>query len=107
MITRISTKDRKLPSERLSWELLAKISGTTVKQYKEFYDHKYGQYKLDCRPLAEGIECPFGERDLLHDTCYIGGGVHKCPYFVRYNTDDDVIECNHPPKPRYREGDLF
>lgn len=88
--------------EPLSWELLAKISDMTVEEYKESHNKIYGRYSFECRPFAEGIQCPFGERDLMHDTCYIGNEQHRCKYFRRYvhgGEHDSTIECCCP-KPR-------
>lgn len=95
-------KDRKEVPKRLSWELLAKVSEMTVEEYKAEYEKQWGRFSFDCRPFAEGIQCPFGERDLMNDTCYIGSDVHRCKYFRRYVHDGEhqgTIECCCP-KPR-------
>ena len=100
-------------SGHLSWELLAEISDMTVEEYKAAHNEKYGRFSFDCRPFIEGIECPFGERDLMHDTCYIGNEEHRCKYFSRYVFDGKhygCIECKHPPLPKkekYVQLDLF
>ena len=55
-------------------------------------------------------KCPFGERDLAKDECYSGGGQNKCPFFIRYewcNEHDGCVACNHPPKQKYVQGNLF
>lgn len=95
----ISYKARKKPLRRLSWAFLAKISGVSTEEYIAAYKRKFGHFICDYRPFAEGIQCPFGERDLMKDTCYIGGGVHKCKYFVRYchgGPHKGCIVCRHP-----------
>lgn len=87
--------------ERLSWERLAQISECSVEEYKDKYNKHFGRYSFDCRPFAEGIECPFGERDLMHDTCYLGNAEHRCKYFVKYNWEKPYygyIVCSHPSK---------
>lgn len=87
--------------EPLSWELLAKISECSVEEYKEIYYKKFGRYNFECRPFAEGMECPFKERDLMHDTCYLGSGEHRCKYFEKYSWEQPYygyIVCNHPGK---------
>lgn len=80
----------------LSWEKLAKIAQMSVEEYQQAHRKHFGNVGIDCRPFIDGVKCPFGERDLMHDTCYIGGGEHKCPHFVRY--EDRHIVCSHPTK---------
>lgn len=97
----------------LSYEKIAEIYGETTQDVKARMNQIYGKMADICRPYAEGIECPFGERDLMHDTCYMGSGEHKCPYFKRYLHDAHPygwIICTHPPltkKPRYIQLSLF
>ena len=91
-----------LGGEPLSWELLAKISDCTVEEYKADHQRQWGHYGFECRPFADNAICPFGERDLMHDTCYIGSDVHRCKYFRRYVHEGEhkgTIECCCP-KPR-------
>lgn len=99
-ITYVSTVTRQI--KHITWERLAEIHGMSVNAYKKDYDKKFGSFKFDCRPFAEGIKCPFGERDLMNDTCYMGNGFHRCPYFKRYIHDRphiNTIECCCP-KPK-------
>ena len=58
----------------------------------------------------EQVQCPFGVRDLQNDECYSGNGQNRCPYFVRYewcNEHNGHIACNHSPKQKYVQGNLF
>lgn len=43
-------------------------------------------------------ECPFKVRDLKNDSCYVGSGVHRCKWFIRYDWEKHrgCIACNHP-----------
>ena len=83
-------------------EKLGEILGCTPSEIEEDLKRRLGErmwtYGI---PFAEGIQCPFGERDLMNDTCYMGSGVHKCPYFKRYVHDGEhkgTIECCCPKK---------
>lgn len=100
----------KSPLNRLSWNLLAKIKGVTTEEYIAEHKRKFGHFEFDTRPFAEGIKCPFGVRDLMNDTCYLGNGVHKCKYFVRYSHDEphkNCIVCKHPKIEKITYPTLF
>ena len=103
MATRITRiKCTHFAHSRISWQKLAEISGMSVEEYKKSYAKQFGSFtNLDLRPFAEGIECPFGERNLMDDTWYLGSNEHRCPYFVRYehgnNGSTIICKC---PKPR-------
>lgn len=98
------------PLRRLSWDFLARVSGVTTEEYIAAYKRYFGRFNFDVRPFAEGIQCPFGERDLMNDTCYLGSGVHRCKYFVRYSHDEphkNCIVCSHPKKEKIIYPTLF
>ena len=88
--------------KRISWKRLGEIFGCTAEEIEAEIKEKHGNMWKYAVPFAEGIQCPFGERDLMDDTCYIGSDVHKCKWFRRYVHDGehkDTIECCCP-KPR-------
>lgn len=105
-ITYVPTREKGNPMSKpihISMERLGEIFGCTAKEVEENLKKQYGEttwkYAI---PFAEGIQCPFGERNLMNDTCYIGSNVHRCQYFRRYIHDGehkDTIECCCP-KPR-------
>lgn len=104
----LDTATRQL--RRLSWDFLARVSGVTTEEYIAAYKRYFGRYNFDLRPFAEGIQCPFGERDLMNDTCYLGGGVHRCKYFVKYCWEQPhygCIMCKHPKKKVIEYPTLF
>lgn len=87
----------------MTLDRLAEICGSTPGKVRKDLENRLGKtmwaYGI---PFAEGIQCPFGERDLMNDTCYIGSGEHKCPYFMQYVHDGEhkgTIKCCCP-KPR-------
>lgn len=86
----------------ISMKRLGEIFGCTAQEYEADLKESYGSMWNYYVPFAEGIQCPFGERDLMDDTCYIGSDVHRCKYFRRYVHDGEhrgTIECCCP-KPR-------
>lgn len=87
----------------ISMKRLSEIFGCTPQEIENNLKQRLGEtmwtYGL---PFAEGIQCPFGERDLMDDTCYMGSEVHRCKWFRRYVHDGEhknTIECCCP-KPR-------
>ena len=100
--TRLSKHDNSKPIH-MTLERLGEIFGRTPQEMEESLKRQFGEsmwtYGI---PFAEGIQCPFGERDLMTDTCYLGSDVHRCKYFRRYVHDGEhagTIECCCP-KPR-------
>lgn len=87
----------------ITMERLGEILDCSPKEIEENLKKRLGEsmwtYGI---PFAEGIKCPFGERDLMNDTCYLGSGEHRCPYFMQYVHDGEhrgTIKCCCP-KPR-------
>lgn len=105
-ITYVPTRHLENPQSRpihITMERLAEILESTPEYIEEDLKKRYGEsmWKYGI-PFAEGIQCPFGERDLMNDTCYLGSDFHRCKYFRRYVHDGehcDTIECCCP-KPR-------
>ena len=96
-------KEQKRPPIHISMKRLSEIFDCSPQEIEDDLKRKLGEtmwtYGI---PFAEGIQCPFGERDLMDDTCYIGSDVHRCKYFRRYIHDGEhagTIECCCP-KPR-------
>lgn len=97
----------KIPNHKtpyhISMKKLEEIFGCTSQEIIDNLKKRLGESMWEYGlPFAEGIQCPFGERDLMDDTCYMGSEIHKCKYFKRYVWDgvhSCTIEC-HCPKPR-------
>ena len=102
-ITYVDTRRKSHPQEKpvhISLERLGEILGMTAKEVEANLKQRLGEtmwtYGI---PFAEGVQCPFGVRDLMNDTCYLGSGVHKCEYFRRYVHEGEhsgTIECCCP-----------
>ena len=99
--------------KRMTVEKYAELRGMEpdelVRELKEAHGETMWEMFI---PFAEGIECPFGVRDLMNDTCYIGSNVHRCKYFSRYVHDGEhagTIECrcDKPRKGSYVQLELF
>ena len=86
--------------KHITLEKLAEILGSTPKEIETDLKERLGVNMWEFGlPFAEGVKCPFGERDLMNDSCYFGSGVHKCEYFKRYIHDGEhkgTIECCCP-----------
>jgi hypothetical protein len=96
-------KEQKIPPRHISMKRLGEIFDCSPQEIEDDLKRRLGEtmwtYGI---PFAEGIQCPFGERDLMDDTCYIGSDVHRCKYFRRYIHDGEhagTIKCCCP-KPR-------
>ena len=102
-ITYVDTRRKCNPKQspmHITMDKLAEILDSTPKEIEDGLRKQLGDnmwtYGL---PFSEGIQCPFGERDLMNDTCYLGSEVHRCKYFRRYVHDGEhagTIECCCP-----------
>lgn len=88
-ITYVPTRTEGKPTH-ITMERLAEILDSTPQEIEANLKRKLGEsmwtYGI---PFAEGIQCPFGELDLMNDTCYLGDGFHRCPYFQCYVHDGE------------------
>ena len=104
-ITYVPTHRKENPQSkpiRMSMKRLGEIFGCTDEEYEADLKESYGDMWEFYIPFAEGIQCPFGERNLMDDTCYLGSDKHRCKWFRRYVHDGEhkgTIECCCP-KPR-------
>lgn len=101
-ITYVPTRYKENPQAKptkISFKRLGEIFGCTAEEIEAETKERYGDMWEYYVPFAEGIQCPFGERNLMDDTCYIGSEVHKCKYFMQYVHDGEhngTIKCCCP-----------
>jgi len=106
-ITYVDTRlkaDRYSKPVRISFKRLGEIFNRPPEEIEKEIKEARGNMWEYYIPFAEGIKCPFGERDLMDDTCYFGTEVHRCKYFRRYVHEGEhagTIECCCPKDPIY------